>query len=222
MRLTNAPKKALTGLVIPAIPASLQFAAALTVTQVSGAELSPTPPSRTNNTLQAESGKPLGAQLTAQARRLGRLAKDEFHYHRFFECAKSQLWGDGAAQQQLGSWRTTPWSQTANRKCLRPSSKAARGCLINFPDKNEFENDRLTVEKANLKIKTAWTALGLFIKYEFTKRRGVLVQVRRSDPSVRTGQKEAISNLRKAGPSSAVPKPGFASRTSSKRKSTSS
>jgi len=88
----------------------------------------------------------------------------------FSKYAKAELLGDGSARQNLRKLEDDLLVAQSELKMAETKlAGSERLRAKDFLTKTEYENDKLTVEKATLKGKTAKTALDLFIKYEFTK-----------------------------------------------------
>lgn len=118
----------------------------------------------------------------------------------FAKYADTNLLGDGAANQQLRKLQDDVlMSKTDRGQAQTKYEGTKRLAAKQFVTKIELENDQITVEKADLKQKTADTSLNLFIKYEFPKAAEEFLS--KYDEALRalerTG-KEAISKLAQA------------------------
>ncbi|MBI2947121.1 MAG: HlyD family efflux transporter periplasmic adaptor subunit, partial [Verrucomicrobia bacterium] len=115
----------------------------------------------------------------------------------FSKYAKAELLGDGSAQQSLRKLEDDLLVAQSELKMAETKfAGSERLRLKDFLTKTEYENDKLTVEKATLKGKTAKTALDLFIKYEFTKSAEEFLS--KYDEALRALErawKEAVSKL---------------------------
>ena len=88
----------------------------------------------------------------------------------FSKYAKAELLGDGSAKQALRKLEddmlisTQEWSQAEVK--LRGTQKLYNS---NFVSKIELDSDDLSLQRADVKVKSSQTALDLFIKYEFPR-----------------------------------------------------
>ncbi len=118
----------------------------------------------------------------------------------FTQYAKTELLGDGAANQQLRKLQDDEMmSQTELKQADTKLEGTKRLFAKQFVTKTELENDQITVDKAKLKVKTAQTALELFIKYEFVKSaEEFLAKYDEALRGLERTRKEAISKLAQA------------------------
>lgn len=89
----------------------------------------------------------------------------------FSQYAKAELLGDGSAKQQLRKLMDDLQMAKAQQSLAKTKLEGTRRLYEKkFVTKTELDTEQLNYDNNELKIKTAETALDLFIKYEFPKQ----------------------------------------------------
>lgn len=193
--------KAAAGLSIQPMLTSTQVIAALTV-NTGAAAIAPSPfPPRTNASNDFAGLAPITPNFIMQeTEELDKLPLTNSVVVDFTKYAKAELLGDGAAQQNLRKLEDDLLvAQSELKMAETKMAGSERLRAKDFLTKTEYENDKLTVEKTTLKVKTAKTALDLFIKYEFRKAaEEFLSKYDETLQALERARKEAISKLAQA------------------------
>ena len=197
----NAPQKALSSFLISPSSVQKQFDALADSKSEALANAGGPATIRTNGAPGIEARKPLnldpfedGAEDLEFLRRTNSIAVD------FAKYAKSELLGDGEAQQKLRKLEDDLLVAESELRMAQTKLAGSERLLAReFLTKTEYENDKLNVDKGNLKVKTSKTALDLFIKYEFTKAgEEFLSKYDEAIQALIRARKETISKLAQA------------------------
>ncbi|MBI4660478.1 MAG: efflux RND transporter periplasmic adaptor subunit [Verrucomicrobia bacterium] len=199
---TNATEKLLSGLMVLPPSSQTQFAALVSARPEIFADAKAPATISTNGAPGGiEAPKPLnldpfedGAEDLEFLRRTNSIVID------FSQYAKTNLLGDGEAQQKLRKSEDDLLVGQSELKMAQTKFEGSQRLLDRgFLTKTEYDNDKLNVDKGNLKVKTAQTALDLFIKYEFTKAaEEFLAKYDEAIQALIRAKKEAISKLAQA------------------------